>query len=424
MAPLARTPSLKRLAAEPKDRATPPTPTAQPSDWGHYDTGEKPPEDQNEDNEANDNDDTISWAGDGDHVTGEDFRFDSGKFGACGARCATRVYGAAPAACTAPLGFDEVDPEGRPKEACVACAADKEKKPTRSHQSGIELIVPGGEATFCLLPDRNRDGVVFEADVTWRRCRRRRAEKQLRWEEKERWEALRVRTEAPGVGAEDVAPSLCTDYRGLGVVLNPRFAPRVTSRYFAQHFPRGVTVAVALGAVRVVATPFETFAQYEVRVALDGGPARSAWRRYSAFRAFAEQLAAQCSPIDVARTLTAWGDAEAAKKVFRCVDPHYLVQRYYHFERVLREALFEVDDPQLLLAFFATHPRRTRSAEQLAAQQQRVVRPFARSRPVAVARADDDASSEQLSRTPAVRESFLTRFLGIRDSDRHAVPAH
>jgi hypothetical protein len=185
-----------------------------------------------------------------------------------------------------------------------------------------------------------------------------------------------------------------------------------------------VTVAVALGAVRVVATPFETFAQYEVRVALDGGPARSAWRRYSAFRAFAEQLAARCSPIDVARTLTAWGDAEAAKKVFRCVDPAYLVQRYYHFERVLREALFEVDDPQLLLAFFATHPRRTRSAEQLAAQQQRVVRPFARSRPVAVARADDDASSEQLSRTPAVRESFLTRFLGIRDSDRRAVPAH
>ena len=109
----------------------------------------------------------------------------------------------------------------------MACAADKEKKPTRSHQSGIELIVPGGEATFCLLPDRNRDGVVFEADVTWRRCRRRRAEKQLRWEEKERWEALRVRTEAPGVGAEDVAPSLCTDYRGLGVVLNPRArAPR------------------------------------------------------------------------------------------------------------------------------------------------------------------------------------------------------
>ena len=89
----------------------------------------------------------------------------------------------------------------------MACAADKEKKPTRSHQSGIELIVPGGEATFCLLPDRNRDGVVFDADMTWRRCRRRRAEKQLRWEEKERWEALRVRTEAPGVGAD------ATDWR-------------------------------------------------------------------------------------------------------------------------------------------------------------------------------------------------------------------
>ena len=68
MAPLARTPSLKRLAAEPKDRATPPTPTAQPSDWGHYDTGEKPPAEA-EENEANDNDDTISWAGDGDQCS-------------------------------------------------------------------------------------------------------------------------------------------------------------------------------------------------------------------------------------------------------------------------------------------------------------------------------------------------------------------
>ena len=109
MAPLARTPSLKRLAAEPKQRETPPTPAQQPSDWGHYDTGEKPPAEA-EDDAANDNDDTISWAGDGDHVVGEDFRFDSGKFGACGARCATRVYGAAPAACTACLLYTSPSP--------------------------------------------------------------------------------------------------------------------------------------------------------------------------------------------------------------------------------------------------------------------------------------------------------------------------
>ena len=346
-----------------------------------------------------------------------DFRFDRANLGAWGAGWATRVYGAAPAACTAPLGFDEVDPEGRPKEACVACAADKEKKPTRSHQSGIDLIVPGGEATFCLLPDRNRDGVVVEADVTWRRCRRRRAEKQLRWEEKERWEALRVRTEAPGVGAEDVAPSLCTDYRGLGVVLNPRFAPRVTSRYFAQHFPRGVTVAVALGAVRVVATPFETFAQYEVRVALDGGPARSAWRRYSAFRAFAEPRGAVL-PIDVARTLTAWA-TPGGEKVFRASTPitwcsATTTSSACSGKRLprsaTRSALAFFDAPaadavrgQTRRSGGASGPSRGRGRRRRARRRRRVL--------------------GTASRTPAVRE-WVTRFLGIRDSDRRAVPAH
>ena len=408
--------SQTRLAfAAPPEAAAP---ARHGDDWGHYD-GVHEDQDPASTNESDDdNDDQISWAG--EEVPDDDFRFDSGKFGACGARCATRAYGHAPAACTAPLGFDEPGHDRR-KERCTACAVKTAETPARPARGSVVLHVPGGAATFAVVPDRSREGVLFEADVTWKRSRRRRAEKALRWEETERWEALRVRNQAPGVGAEDVAPSLSTDYRGLGLVLNPRFAPRVTSRYFPQHFPRGVTVAVALGAVRVVATPFETFAQYELRVALDGGPARSAWRRYSAFKAFADALSGSCAPVDVARTLAAWGDAEAAKKVFRCVDPAYLVQRYYHFERVLREALFEVDDPHLLLAFFATHPRRTRSAEQLRAQHQRAVRPFARSRPIAVTR-EDDAASEDAARTPAVRGRFAA-FLGIRDVPR-AVPAH
>ena len=235
--------------------------------------------------------------------------------------------------------------------------------------------------------------------MTWRRCRRRLAEKQLRWEEKEA--ELRWRPEAPGV--EEDASSLCTEYRGLGVVLNPAIAPRVTSRAatFQYDWSHG-------GARRrrraTTATPFETFAQYEVRVALDGGPARSAWRRCSAFRAFAS-FAAQCSPIDVARTLTAWGDADAAKKVFRCVtDPHYLVQRYYR-TRVLREALFEVDDPQLC----ARSSRRTAGAAPRSRRDRApVVRP-SRGRgpsPSRVAAARMGRGSEDRA-SPAVRESFV-----------------
>ena len=43
-------------------------------------------------------------------------------------------------------------------------------------------------------------------------------------------------------------------------------------------------------------------------------------------------------------------------------EPHLCPPTRSPQNQVLREALFEVDDPQLLLAFFATQPRRTRSA--------------------------------------------------------------
>ena len=53
--------------------------------------------------------------------------------------------------------------------------------------------------------------------------------------------------------------------------------------------------------MRVVATPFEKFAQYELRVSIDGAPPRSAWRRYSAFRAFMDCLAADSAPRRIVR---------------------------------------------------------------------------------------------------------------------------
>ena len=287
--------------------------------------------------------------------------------------------------------------------ACDARPAEAaETSKALDDHAAIRLRLPrAAVAVFAAQPARPKTHgalALFSATVKKRRRRDDDASQSRRvhWDETDTWECLRAAPDgaAPGVGHEDVEPSLCTNYRDEGVVLNPTFAPRVATRFFPSPDGggRGVTVALALGAVRVVATPFEKFAQYELRVSLDGSAARSAWRRYSAFRAFAAALTASTAPVRVVRTLSAWADAQDAKKVFRCTHPAYLLQRYYHFENVLREALFEVDDHHLLLAFFATQPRRTRSAENVRSAEQlaragRAPRaPFARSQPVVVPR--------------------------------------
>ena len=147
------------------------------------------------------------------------------------------------------------------------------------------------------------------------------------------------------------------------IVLTPAFAPRVATRFFAKRpGQKGMTVSFAMGSIRVVSTAFDRYAQYELVVRVDGRPPSSAWRRYSAFRALVSSVAAESAPRQIVRTLSAWADAQDAKRIFRCTHPAYLIQRYYHFEHVLREALFELEYPPLLLAFFAPDPDDTASS--------------------------------------------------------------
>lgn len=145
-----------------------------------------------------------------------------------------------------------------------------------------------------------------------------------------------------------------------GVVLSPAFQTRVATRFFKRggkdSTAVGTTVSFSMGSIRVVSTRFERYAQYELVVSVDGVKG-SAWRRYSAFRALVESVAAESAPRNIVRTLSAWADAQDAKRIFRCTHPAYLIQRYYHFEHVLREALFELPRPELLLSFLrADHP--------------------------------------------------------------------
>jgi len=257
------------------------------------------------------------------------------------------------------------------------------------------------------------------------------------------------------------------------VVLTPAFASRVATRFFApdatQESPekrrRGLTISFAMGSIRVVSTAFDRYAQYELVVRVNGRPASSTWRRYSAFRAFVSSVAAESAPRRIVRTLSAWADAQDAKRIFRCTHPAYLIQRYYHFEHVLREALFELPSPELLVALFApddsdpslptvvesqplseqppqvlVHPvssssKKTRSRQQTSKQRRRGKAPLASSKPIACAHNDDDddddahdddaLSSDALSsdaglshETPYPSSPLLAAVLGVKDVSR------
>jgi len=194
-----------------------------------------------------------------------------------------------------------------------------------------------------------------------------------------------------------------------GVVLSPAFQPRVATRYF---HAGGRTVSFSMGSIRVVSTHFERYAQYELVVDLDGKRG-SAWRRYSAFRALVSSIAADAAPRHIVRTLSAWADAQDAKRFFRCTHPAYLIQRYYHFEHVLREALFELQDPNLICAFF--EPDDDDDAAQAPTSRPESPRPDAAAAAAAVVddpAADDPPPPRRQPNASASRYG-LANFLGI-----------
>ncbi|KAH8063427.1 hypothetical protein JL722_2597 [Aureococcus anophagefferens] len=148
----------------------------------------------------------------------------------------------------------------------------------------FRLAIPGVDDVVYGV-DVRRDAAPRRASPRRRRARRR---PRVRGDDGvERWDVLSARDPKSGAPAVD-ATNVSTNYRDGGAYLKPAFAP--LSRFFRA--PAAASPSLAMGAVRVVATPFEKFAQYELRVSTDGGPPKSAWRRYSA-RAFMDCLAAE-----------------------------------------------------------------------------------------------------------------------------------
>ena len=191
------------------------------------------------------------------------------------------------------------------------------------------------------------------------------------------------------------------------VLLKPAFAPRTASRFFHIGHSKGITVSFAMGAIRVASTAFDRYAQYELVVRIDGRPPSSTWRRYSAFRAFVASVAADSPPRQIVRTLSAWADAQDAKKIFRCTHPAYLIQRSYHFEHVLREALFELNAPSLLLAFF--EPEAVNTLQGKASLKKKI-------------HIDNNKNNNALMAASPPSTTLLASLLGVNDSRRRPRP--
>lgn len=323
-------------------------------DWGHFSCTElsedEVDESENEDEEAEGEE--TNW-----RKSRPTNRFASSRYSTCGA-CAARYP--LVAACSSVKNLSNAVCAA----ASMASFQNDQSSSTgdadgRAEAEDLRLNLPGRrEALFPSnqrldeLASRKRrvrseethHKTPIEARVRKRRddfCSETRGAKTARWDI-ERWHVLAPRILRRG----DYLPDRD------GVILSPAFRPRVATRFFKlAQSTKGVTISFSMGSIRVVSTGFERYAQYELVVNLDGRTG-SAWRRYSAFRALVASVAAESAPRNIVRTLSAWADAQDAKRIFRCTHPAYLIQRYYHFEHVLREALFELADPSLILAFF------------------------------------------------------------------------
>jgi len=310
-------------------------------DWGHFSCGLSEDEGDSECGESGEEHarpENETEEKKAPHVS----RFASSRYGPCGA-CASRYPVGASACssmktlsmCASMAAFEQQPAEEEQAEAQSGASSDEPEKRRKRRSSSVD---PGAGRR------QKGDATPIEARVRKRRddfCGDPRRGKTARWDV-ERWHVFAPRLLRRG---GDYLPDRD------GVVLSPAFRPRVATRFFKRSATTGTTVSFSMGSIRVVSSPFERYAQYELVVNVDGRTG-SAWRRYSAFRALVSQVAAQSAPRHIVRTLSAWADAQDAKRIFRCTHPAYLIQRYYHFEHVLREALFELQDPTLILAFF------------------------------------------------------------------------
>jgi hypothetical protein len=113
---------------------------------------------------------------------------------------------------------------------------------------------------------------------------------------------------------------------------------------------RSYFLALGLGGFRIIQGPQGEHAEFNLIVCMNS-QTYCIWKRYSQFSTLVRHARRCHSRGQLRRTLEAWGNLEQRRKWWRCLDVRYLAQKYSLLELFLKELVYEIKSPALLVKF-------------------------------------------------------------------------
>mmetsp|Transcript_41114 Transcript_41114/g.54118 ORF Transcript_41114/g.54118 Transcript_41114/m.54118 type:complete len:238 (+) Transcript_41114:88-801(+) len=115
---------------------------------------------------------------------------------------------------------------------------------------------------------------------------------------------------------------------------------------------KGKWFAVTIGGIRIVQTNFGIHAEYQVVTGSEQG-LWACWHRYSSFKSLMQDAVSQASNVaqGLQKTKSAWDQVKDSKRLFRCLDVHYLLTKAAFLQDFLQNFLFEVETDELFSQF-------------------------------------------------------------------------
>jgi len=109
-------------------------------------------------------------------------------------------------------------------------------------------------------------------------------------------------------------------------------------------------LALGLGGFRIVQNDAGQHAEFNLIVVMNS-QSYCIWKRYSHFRSLLHHAGRCHSSRQLKKTLAAWGELEKRKPWFRCLHVLYLTEKYALLEVFLKELVYEIKSPNLLVRF-------------------------------------------------------------------------
>ncbi|CAM9578029.1 unnamed protein product [Discosporangium mesarthrocarpum] len=141
---------------------------------------------------------------------------------------------------------------------------------------------------------------------------------------------------------------------------NKRFALATRTFYVEDSRVSATAWTWGIGGFRIIKSKHGRHAEFQVVASYGGGNGVTwaVWKRFSDFTAFSQSL--QDGEGRTGNTEEAWGRVRRGMKLFRCLDPGYLKIKCVLLEDFIRNVLFDIQDPSILIKFM-TQERRPKS---------------------------------------------------------------